>query len=80
MSDFFEINGLDPKANNFRFPHVELQTFPVAWLPKQVADYIAELETALGRCELVIERLNTDRMEAHRTLRMRDYAERITGA
>lgn len=78
MTDFFSLNGIDPAMYTYRFPAVDPEHFPVAWLPEQVREYIEKLETALGQCEHIIERLNTDRMEQRRILRMRDYLEGMT--
>lgn len=60
----------------FNFPPYTIKTFEHD-LPDEVVAYIAALETALGQYELLAERLNTDRIEAHRTMRMREYAERM---
>lgn len=73
---FYEINGIEPDTNTFRFPAVEIIPRSVLYDdPGMVWTYIGELETALAQCESVIERLNTDRQEARRMLRMRDYLE-----
>jgi hypothetical protein len=76
--DFFTINGLNPNAYKFPFPAVEIQTFHD--LRPDVEAYIEKLEVALGQAELLVERLNTDRIEVRRVLRMRDYANRLSEA
>jgi expansin (peptidoglycan-binding protein) len=63
--------------HSFPFPKVEYASDKWDDLSQEGQEYIAYLETRLGEYELLAERLNTDRIEAHRTNRMRDYAERI---
>jgi hypothetical protein len=60
--------------SEYPFPPVEYESVE-SWvdLPQEATDYIAYLETKLGEYELLAERLNTDRVEAHRSLQMGEY-------